>query len=163
MTTFHDVLSTCSPFPPPCLASLSTATPSVMTWSSCLPVAPASRPIKGAREGGGLVHCRSVPTLSPWPALPPPADGGFNDDSTALLARSANGISCSRTRFCPDQIPRERTPADGDRLLDGRPRSRLLLHRSTCGPPRRAKARGSSTLKHMCKKLKQFLKEYSLN
>ena len=72
MTTFHDVLSTCSPFPP-CLAFLSTATPSVMTWSSCLPVAPASRPIKGAREGGGLVHCRSVPTLSPWPALPQPA------------------------------------------------------------------------------------------
>ena len=140
-------------------AFLSTATPSVMTWSSCLPVAPASRSREQGRGTRTLQECPNTFTVAGATST---GGGGFNDDSTAL-PRSANGISCSRTRFCPDQIPRERTPPDGDRLLDGRPRSRLLLRRSTCGPPRRAKARGSSTLKHMCKKLKQFLKEYSLN
>ena len=124
------------------------------------PGQPADQGSKGGRGTRTLQECPNTFTVAGATST---GGGGFNDDSTALLARSANGISCSRTRFCPDQIPGERTPADGDRLLDGRPRSRLLLRRSTCGPPRRAKARGSSTLKHMCKKLKQFLKEYSLN
>ena len=146
MTTFHvhGVLSTCSPFPPPCLAFLSTATPSVMTWSSCLlargPGQPADQGSKGGRGTRTLQECPNTFTVAGATST---GGGGFNDDSTALLARSANGISCSRTRFCPDQIPRERTPADGDRLLDGRPRSRLLLRRSLPAARRAAPKRAA--------------------
>ena len=89
MTTFHvhGVLSTCSPFPPPCLAFLSTATPSVMTWSSCLlargPGQPADQGSKGGRGTRTLQECPNTFTVAGATST---GGGGFNDDSTALLA-----------------------------------------------------------------------------
>ena len=133
----------------PLLAFLSTATPSVMTWSSCLPVAPTGRSREGAREGdsyiagvsqhfhrgrtapvAALTTTRQPSSLAPLTASPAPGPG-----------------------FAPTRI--EKTPTAIASPTDGR------AHDCCCGKglpvARRAAptARDSSTLKHMCKKIKK--------
>ena len=112
MTTFHDVLSTCSPFPPPCLPFHRNSF--CHDLEQLLARGP-DRPIKGGGEGGGLVHCRSVPTLSPWPDG---ASGGFNDDSTALLAPPLTESPAPGPGFAPTRI--EKTPTAIASPTDGR-------------------------------------------